>query len=105
MIAPVAALIDRRRQLLHSHGPIDKYLKKSSGSSSRDVVDMAGEGLRARLRGAIAKVSEGHHSLTVTARVKRGKKSGAVKVTLSPLRAHNGDSDLLLLTFEDQNPD
>ena len=63
---------------------------------------MAREGLRARLRGAIAKCIETGRLVAFTARTRRGEKSVPVKATVSPLRHLRETDGLLLITFEDQ---
>ncbi len=99
--APAAAIIDRRRQLLYSHGPVDRYLTVAPGESSLDFIEMAREGLRTRLRAAVTKAVETGRPVTFTARVKRGGTSVPVRVTLGPLRLPHETDGLLLATFED----
>ena len=67
------------------------------------VVDMAREGLRTRLRGAIGKCIETGRSASITARVRRASKSIPVKATVSPLHYPRSADGLLLVTFEDQH--
>ena len=62
---------------------------------------MAREGLRVRLRGAVAKCLEINRPVSVTARVRRGQKSIPVKAIVSPLRYPREGDGLLLITFED----
>ena len=102
--APAAAIIDRRRQLLYSHGPVDRYLTVAPGESSLDFVEMAREGLRTRLRTAVTKAVETGRPVTFTARVKRGETSVPVRVALGPLRLPHETDGLLLATFEDVKP-
>ena len=99
--APAAAIIDRRRQLLYSHGPVDRYLAVAPGEGSLDLIELAREGLRTRLRAAVTKAVERRRSVTFTARVKRGESSVPVRVTISPLHLPRETDELLLATFED----
>ena len=99
--APAAAILDRRRQLLYSHGPVDRYLTVAPGESSLDFIEMAREGLRTRLRAAVTKAVETGRPVTFTARVKRGGTSVPVRVALGPLRLPHETDGLLLATFED----
>ena len=100
--APACVMIDRKLQVLYVHGMIENYLTIPAGELTTRIVDMAREGLRARLRGAIAKCIETGRPVAFTARTKRGEKSVQVRATVSPLR-HLRDADgLLLITFEDQ---
>ena len=102
--APAAAILDRRRQLLYSHGPVDRYLTVAPGEGSLDLIEMAREGLRTRLRAAVTKAVETGRPVTFTARVKRGELSTPVRVTLGPLRLPHETDELLLATFEDVKP-
>jgi two-component system, chemotaxis family, CheB/CheR fusion protein len=99
--APPAAIIDRKSQLLFSHGAIDRYITVARGESSLDMVEMAREGLRARLRGAIANVVSTNRAVSFSSRVKAGTKVSPVKVTVAPLRAPLAADGLLLVIFED----
>jgi hypothetical protein len=54
--APACVMIDRKLQVLYVHGAVEDYLTFPAGELTTRIVDMAREGLRARLRGAIAKL-------------------------------------------------
>jgi PAS domain S-box-containing protein len=99
--APACVMIDRKLQVLYVHGAVENYLTFPPGELTTRVVDMAREGLRARLRGGISKCLEVNRSVSVTARVRRGGKSVPVKATVSPLRYPRETDGLLLITFED----
>jgi len=99
--APPAAIIDRKGQLLFSHGAVDRYITVAKGESSLDMVEMAREGLRARLRGAISNAVSTNRAVTFNSRVKAGKKDAPVKVTVAPLRAPLAADGLLLTIFEE----
>lgn len=99
--APACVMIDRKYQVLYVHGPVEKYLTFPSGELTTKVVDMAREGLRGRLRGAIGRCIEANRSVSVTARVRRGEKSVPVKSTVSHLRYPKESDGLLLVTFQD----
>jgi PAS domain S-box-containing protein len=99
--APACVIIDRKLQVLYVHGAVENYLTFPTGELATRVVDMAREGLRARLRGAIGKCIEVNRSVSVTARVRRGEKSVPVRATVSPLRYPREADGLLLVVFED----
>jgi two-component system, chemotaxis family, CheB/CheR fusion protein len=99
--APACVMIDRRFQVLYVHGKVEDYLTFPPGELTTRVVDMAREGVRARLRGAIDKCLEINRSVSVTARVRRGEKSVPVKATVSPLKYPRETDGLLLIAFED----
>jgi PAS domain S-box-containing protein len=99
--APACVMIDRKLQVLYVHGKVEDYLTFHTGELTTRIVDMAREGLRARLRGAIGKCLETKRPVTVIGRVRRGEKSMPVKATVSPLRHPRETDGLLLVTFED----
>ena len=47
---PAAVLINRKLECLYYHGPVDRYLKVVPGRPVNDVIAMAREGVRAKLR-------------------------------------------------------
>ncbi len=99
--APACVIIDRKLQVLCVHGSVEDYLTFPAGELTTRVVDMAREGLRARLRGAIDKCLEVNRSVSVTTRIRRGEKSVPVKATVTPLRYPREADGLLLIAFED----
>ncbi len=99
--APACVMIDRKLHVLYVHGAVEDYLTFPPGELTTRVVDMVREGLRARLRGAIAKCLQSNKSVSVTARVRRGNKSIVVRSVVSPLRYPREIDGLLLITFED----
>lgn len=107
--APACVIIDRKLQVLYVHGDVENYLTFPPGELTTRVVDMAREGLRARLRGAISKSLEINKPVSLTARVRRGstglttgrQNSVAVKASVSPLRHPTEVDGLLLIAFED----
>jgi two-component system CheB/CheR fusion protein len=99
--APACVMIDRKLQVLYIHGKVEDYLTFPTGEPTNRIVDMAREGLRARLRGAIGKCLEMKRPVSVIARVRRGEKSVPVKATVSPMRHPRETDGLLLVTFED----
>lgn len=98
---PACVIIDRKLQVLYVHGPVEEYLTFPAGELTTLVIDMAREGLRARLRGAIAKCIEINRPVSVTARVRRGNKSLPVKASVTPLRFPREADGLLLITLEE----
>jgi two-component system CheB/CheR fusion protein len=99
--APACVVIDRKLKVLYVHGPVEQYLTFPPGELTTRVVDMAREGLRARLGGAIAECLETHRPVPVEARVRRGPVSVPVGATVSPLKFPHEIDGLLLIAFED----
>src|SRR5271157_824824 len=50
---PAAVVINGKLECLHFQGPIDRYLKIASGRPAHDLIAMAREGARAKLRSAV----------------------------------------------------
>ncbi len=50
---PAAALINRKHEVLFSSGPTERYLRVAPGHPSHDILAMAPQGLRTKLRSAI----------------------------------------------------
>jgi two-component system CheB/CheR fusion protein len=100
--APASVLINAKHEGLYYFGPMDRYLKVASGEGTRDVLAMAREGLRAKLRSAIQRAKQNHERVTVTgAQLKRDERSVGVSITALPVEGDN--EELLLVSFVD-NP-
>ncbi len=56
--APAAILINSRIECLYSVGPIERYLHVSPGHPTHDLLDMAPQAMRTRLRAVIAEARE-----------------------------------------------
>src|SRR6185312_14544129 len=56
--APASVLINRRNECLYYLGSTDRYLRVASGEPSRDLLAMARDGLRNKLRAAIHRAGE-----------------------------------------------
>jgi two-component system CheB/CheR fusion protein len=50
---PAAVLINHKLECLHFQGPTDRYLKVASGRPSQDLIAMAREGVRTKLKSAV----------------------------------------------------
>ena len=98
--APASVLINAKHEGVYYFGSIDRYLRVVSGEDTRDVLAMAREGLRAKLRSAIQRASVDHVSVTVTgAHVKRNGFSIGVSITALPVESDDGG--LFLVSFVD----
>ena len=98
--APASVLINAKHEGLFYFGSMDRYLKVASGEGTRDVLAMAREGLRAKLRSAIQRAQRDHGRVTVTgAQLERNGRSVGVSITTLPVA---GDSEeLFLVSFVD----
>lgn len=98
--APASVLINAEHEGLYFFGSADRYLKVASGEGTRDVLAMAREGLRGKLRSAIRRAKNDHARVTVTgARVERDGRSVGVGITAHPIES--GGEELILVSFVD----
>jgi two-component system CheB/CheR fusion protein len=99
--APASVLINRKHEGLYFFGPTDRYLRVASGEASRDLLAMAREGLRSKLRTAIRQAGEKTAGIVVTgARLSRSDSSVEVRISVQPLQSDG--EDLLLVSFIDE---
>src|SRR5581483_9395740 len=98
--APASVLINAKHDGLYYFGPMDRYLKVVSGEGTRDVLAMAREGLRAKLRSAVQRAKQDHARVTVTgAHVKRNGGSVGVGITALPIEGES--EEMFLVSFVD----
>ena len=65
---PAAVLINRRHECLFSIGPTDRYLHVVQGHPSHDLLAMAPEEMRTKLRAAIQQASQERSRIVVIGR-------------------------------------
>ncbi|MGA9014647.1 MAG: CheR family methyltransferase, partial [Acetobacteraceae bacterium] len=63
--APAAVLINRKCECLFSLGPTDRYLRVPSGHPTHDLLAMARQDMRTKLRSAIQQASQGNARVVV----------------------------------------
>src|SRR5271166_5170140 len=99
--APASVLINRKHECLYYSGPTDRYLRVAAGEPSRDLLDMAREGLRNKLRAAIQQASREHARTIVTgAQASYAGSAVAVRIEVHPVRSEG--EELLLVSFFDE---
>ncbi len=104
--APASVLINRRNECLYYLGATDRYLRLVPGEPSRDLMAMAREGLRNKLRAAIRRASEERARIMVTgAQVRYDGRAAAVSIAVQPVQSDA--EELLLVSFieEPQRPE
>jgi two-component system CheB/CheR fusion protein len=100
-LAPAAVLINRRYECLHYLGPTDLYLKVPEGRPIHDLLAMARDGVRTKLRSAIQRASQENKRVAITGgQVSRGDAVCAFSVTAQPVQ-FDGEQ-LLLVCFMDE---
>ncbi len=100
---PAAVIINGNFRVLHFQGATDAYLAQPAGEPVTDLLVLAREGLRAKLRSVLQRALETNHTQTETdAHIRRGERFQRVQVDVIPLR--NSDPRELLVTFRDAEP-
>ena len=98
--APASVLINRKHECLYYSGPTDRYLRVAAGEPSRDLLDMAREGLRQKLGAAIRQASREHAHATATGAQPSFGGAVAVRIEVHPVRSDG--EELLLVSFFDE---
>ncbi len=102
--APACVLINRKAEVLYLHGPVDQYLQLPVGEFGADLIAIAREGLRTRLRSAVHQAIRHDRRVQVGGvRVKRGRKYATVGLTVEPLQQPREAEHLLLVSFDEQD--
>jgi two-component system, chemotaxis family, CheB/CheR fusion protein len=100
--APASALINRRNECLYYLGSTDRYLRVVPGEPSRDLLAMAREGLRNKLRAAIRQAGDERARAVVRgAKAEYDGTSVAVSIAVQPVR--NEGEELLLISFIEES--
>lgn len=100
-----AVLVNLKNEALYFCGPTERFLIQPRGAPTQDILALAREGLRSRLRGALEEA--GVSGLTVMAGDARVKRDGVfhlVRLTIRPLASSRFPERLLLVVFEDLPP-
>lgn len=100
--ALASTLIDANNQCLHFSGPTDKYLKVATGAASKDILAMARDGLRPRLRAAIERAGRERARVVVRgAHLEESSGQTAVCIVVEPVGT--GEEELFLVNFLDDS--
>ncbi len=100
--APGAVLTNREFEALYFCGPTDRFLAQPKGGPTRNLLSLAREGLRSRLRKAIRDAQKAQSTVVVSdAQVRRGNAFVPVRITVAPVGRTSDTQDLLLVVFED----
>ncbi len=105
LFAPAAVLIDRKYEILSYFGPCTHYLEFPPGEPTHDLLALARDGLRTKLRGAVHRAIRANERVVLTGvRVKRNGSYSPVRVTVLPVQVPKAAEGLLLITFEGETP-
>src|SRR5271157_5936298 len=95
---PAAVLINRKLECLYFQGPVDRYLKVVSGRPVNDVIAMAREGVRTKLRSAVQRaMRENTRVVMPGGRMQGGAGRSSFRIVVVP--APRDGEDLLLVCF------
>ena len=98
---PAAVLINRNLECLYYHGPVDRYLKVVSGRPVNDVIAMAREGVRAKLRSAVQRALHENARVVIPGGRTKGE-AGASSFSIVVMPAPREREDLLLVCFVEE---
>ena len=98
---PAAVLVNRNLECLYYHGPVDRYLKVVSGRPVNDVIAMAREGVRAKLRSAVQRALHENARLVIPGGRTKGE-AGASSFSIVVMPAPREREDLLLVCFVEE---
>jgi two-component system CheB/CheR fusion protein len=101
--APAAVLINRLNQVFYFSGPTMRFLDQPTGEPTQDLMLLARDGLRTKLRAAIRKgLNENQPVSEKGIRMKRNGDEVSVTIHVRPLLTPRYPDGLLLVTFEDE---
>lgn len=101
--APAVVLLNRKDEYLYSLGPTDRYLTVAPGHPTHDVLAMAREGVRNKLRSAIQQARQENARVVVGGgRTNHGGHPRSFSIAAQPVQGEG--EELLLIGFIDEPP-
>jgi two-component system CheB/CheR fusion protein len=98
--APAAVLINRKQECLYYLGPTDRYLRVAPGHPAHDLLAMAREGVRTKLRSAIQRASQDNARVVIPGgRVRQGGNAVSFNIDVRPVSSDG--EELWLVCFVD----
>lgn len=98
--APAAVLINRKNECLYSLGPTDRYLRMAPGPPTHDLLAMAPQRIRTRLRAAIQQASQGNARVVVGGGRTNHDDALSFSIAVEPVLCDG--EDLLFICFVDE---
>ncbi len=102
--APASVMVDPSHRVVYFHGGTDEYLTQPAGHPTRDLLAMARDGLRPKLRAVLQSAGQAKRPSTVTAWMGEGRVRRPVSVTVSPVQGPRSEG-LLLVSFREASPE
>ena len=99
---PAVALVNRRGEAIYYHGPIACYLEIAPGEPTRDIAELAKEGLGLKVRSVLQRALREKETVRLTGRRRNEPAAPPVVIVARPLDMPGVAEGLLLLTFEDE---
>jgi two-component system CheB/CheR fusion protein len=100
--APASVLINRECQILYFYGSTDRYIRQPTGTPTGDLLALAREPLRTKLRAAVQEaIRHGQPVTTTDAHVRRDATQHSVRVLVNPVEMPKVAEELLLVSFEE----
>ena len=101
--APASVLVNRNCEGLYFFGPTDDYLKIASGDANGNILAMARDGLRNKLRTAVLQAGREHARVLVTGtQLRREGRTIAVSIDVRPVQSDTGEVYLVSFINEPQ---
>jgi len=101
--APASVLVNRKYEVFCFLGPTSTYLEFPRGEPTNDLLTLARQGLRTKIRAACDQAVRDSRTVTdVDARVKRNGDYVSCTITVRPITQPREAEGLLLITFQDR---
>lgn len=101
--APAAVLINRKHECLFSLGPIDRYLRVSSGHPTSDLLSMARQDVRTKLRLALQQVIQQNTRVVIPGgRMTDNNEAISFSIDVRPVPVQSEGEQLFLVCFIDE---
>ena len=99
--SPASALINRKYEILYFYGATGDFLQAPTGEPTRDLIAMARQGLRTKLRAACHRaIRDNQPVIDTSARVKINNELLPCKITVKPIVDSKQAEGLLLVSFQ-----
>ncbi len=101
--APAAVIINNRGQIVYFYGQTEKYLNLPKNEPNFDIITMARDGLKTRLRTALHKAQKENAAVQLSGiQVTRNNQPFQIKVDILPLVESEISEGMFLISFADE---